>query len=293
MKSARSDTVVGVLCGIGAAFSWAAGFVTAKHGVSVGFTPADLAMHRFLWTGLLMLPFMARRGIGTLDGVGWGRGLLITILSGPTQGLLAYTGFSLVPLGHGATIQPACAALGGMLMAAVILHEPIARRRIFGAAIIIAGLLAFGAESITTIGAHGVGGDLLFVTAGLFWASFGTLLRRWSMPGMQAAFVVSTVSALIFGPLYVVLIGFDNVLRLGLAENLLQIGVQGFIAGILPLYLYARSVTLLGAGRAATFPSLVPVFSVVIGFLALGIFPSLPQIAGLVMVVIGFRFALQ
>ena len=37
--------------------------------------------------------------------------------------------------------------------------------------------MVFGAESLTTIGRQGVGGDLLFAGAGLFWAMFGTLLR--------------------------------------------------------------------------------------------------------------------
>ena len=48
---------------------------------------------------------------------------------------------------------------------------------------------------------------------------------------------------------------------MSLAENLLQIVVQGLLAGMLPIYLFARAVILLGAGRAATFPALVPGFS--------------------------------
>ena len=51
----RSGILVGTLCGIGAAAGWAAGFVAAKHGVSVGFSPADLAFHRFFWSGLALM----------------------------------------------------------------------------------------------------------------------------------------------------------------------------------------------------------------------------------------------
>ena len=72
-------------------------------------------------------------------------------------------------------------------------------------------------------------------------------------------------------------------------ENLLQVVVQGIIAGVLPIYLFARAVILLGAGRAATFPALVPGFSLIIGYLALGVVPSIAQVIGLVIVVIGFR----
>ena len=286
-------SVTGILFGVFAAFGWAAGFVAAKHGINVGFTPADLAMHRFLWTGLALLPLVLRRGVGDLGGVGWGRGLVILLLSGPPQSLLAYTGFTLVPLGHGTTIQPACAALFGLVLATWLLHEPLMPRRVLGATAIIIGLMAFGAESLTTIGAHGVAGDFLFATAGIFWAIFGILLRQWRMTGTHATAAVAAASVLLLAPVYTALTGFDNVIRLGLLENLLQVGVQGLLAGVLPIYLFARTVTLLGAGRASTFPALVPVFGVLIGFVALGVVPTWPQLTGLVMVVIGFRFALQ
>jgi drug/metabolite transporter (DMT)-like permease len=91
----------------------------------------------------------------------------------------------------------------------------------------------------------------------------------------------------------VIFYGYDNMFNLGLTENLLQVVVQGLLAGALPIYLFARSVTLLGAGRAATFPALVPVFALVIGYLALGAIPSLPQLVGLVIVVVGFRLTLR
>jgi len=90
-----------------------------------------------------------------------------------------------------------------------------------------------------------------------------------------------------------VLFGYSGILNQSLGENLLQIVVQGVLAGALPIYLFARSVILLGAGRAGTFPALVPGFGVVIGFLALGIVPSLAQIAGLVIVLVGFRFVVR
>lgn len=288
-----SGVLIGTLCGIGASIGWAAGFVVAKHGIAIGFSPADLAFHRFFWTGLLLVPVVLRDGVADLGGIGWRRGLAMSVLSGPPQAMIAYTGFMLVPLGHGTTIQPACAALFGLILASVILHERPTGQRILGGATIIIGLLIFGAESLTTIGSQGVGGDLLFATAGLFWATFGTLLRLWRVPGIRAVAVVGAISILVFAPLHAILAGYSGILRMGFAENILQAVVQGLLAGALPIYLFARSVILLGAGRAATFPALVPGFALVIGYLALGVIPSLAQLAGLVIVVIGFRFALR
>jgi drug/metabolite transporter (DMT)-like permease len=240
-----------------------------------------------------VLPLIVRDGLRDLGGIGWGRGLVMSILSGPPQSLLAYSGFILVPLGHGTTIQPACAALSGLVLASVVLHEKATVQRIIGGAIIIAGLLMFGGESLATIGRSGVGGDLLFASAGLFWATFGTLLRLWNVPGTRAVSAVGAVSVLVFAPIYLFLYGLSALERHSLFENLLQAVVQGGLAGSLPIYLFAHAVIALGGGRAATFPALVPVFGVVIGFLALGVVPSLAQFVGMLVVLVGFQFALR
>ncbi|MGB7695215.1 MAG: DMT family transporter [Pseudolabrys sp.] len=292
-KVHRPTMIIGIVCGTLAALAWAAGFVVAKHGIQVGFSPADLAFHRFFWSGLLMLPLIIREGLRDLGGIGWGRASVMTILSGPPQSLLAYSGFILVPLGHGTTIQPACAALSGLVLASLILHEKATFQRVIGGAIIIAGLLVFGAESLTTIGNSGVGGDLLFATAGLFWATFGTLLRLWNVAGTRAVTAVGAVSVILLAPIYLFIYGVSGLAKQSLFENLLQAVVQGGIAGSLPIYLFAHAVIALGGGRAATFPALVPVFGAIIGFLALGVVPSIAQFVGMLIVLVGFHFALR
>ena len=291
--TAPSGALIGVLCGTGAALGWAAGFVAAKHGVTVGFSPYDLAFHRFFWSGLLLIPIAMRQGVVRLGGIGWPRAVIMAVLAGPPQAIMAYTGFILVPLGPGTTIQPACAALFGMILATLLLRERATMSRIMGGTIIIGGLMVFGAESLTTIGHEGVGGDLLFACAGLFWAIFGVLLRYWSVSGTRAAAVVGVVSVVIFAPLHAVFVGYSGILHMSLAENMIQIVVQGVLAGVLPIFLFARAVMLIGAGRAAVFPALVPGFSLIIGYLALGAVPSVPQLIGLIVVLIGFRFALR
>src|SRR5258707_8901024 len=104
-----------MLCGAGAAFFWAAGFAAARHGIAFGFSPAALAVHRFAWAGLFLLPLLLREGgLGDLGGLGWGRGVLLTLAGGPPLAIISYSGFLLVPLGHGGVIQPSCAALFGL-----------------------------------------------------------------------------------------------------------------------------------------------------------------------------------
>ncbi len=288
-----SNLIAGTLFGASAAFCWAAGFVVAKYGISLGMTPVDLAFHRFAWTGIVLTALLARTGLSDLGGVGWPFGIVIAVLAGPGQAIIAYSGFTLAPLGHGVVIQPACAAVFGLILAAIILHEHVGIGRIFGAITIIAGLFIFGAEAVTTIGSHGLGGDLLFAGAGIFWAAFGTILRRNRIGGPRAAMAIGAVSLLVFVPIHALFFGYERMIALGLAQNLLQAVVQGGLAGAFAIYLFARAVVLLGAGRAGTIPVLVPLFGMVLGFVLLGEAPSLWQLAGLVVVIVGFRFAMK
>jgi drug/metabolite transporter (DMT)-like permease len=287
----RSDSIAaGIACGIAAALFWAAGFAGIRHGLNAGFAPDDLVVHRFLWSGLAFLPFVLRGGVANFNGIGWGRGMVLAVLGGPPFALLSYLGFTLVPLGHGGVIQPSCAAVGGMLLATLLLGERLAPRRAVGALVIVAGLLVIGAEALSSIGRHGIVGDLAFVLTGLMFASFGTLLRLWGLAPLPATMAVS-VLALVPMPLIVLTGGLDRMLPLGWKENLVQALLQGVLAGPGAVYLFARSVQLLGAGRAAVFPTLVPPFVLLLGWLVLGETPTALQLAGLVIVLVGFRLA--
>jgi drug/metabolite transporter (DMT)-like permease len=285
--SSRS-TLLGVACGAGAALFWAAGFVLIRHGIDIGFTPADLTFHRCFWAGLLLFPLAWRDGLRDLNGIGWGRGILLTILGGPGLAFISYSGFLLVPLGHAGVIQPSCAALFGLLLAKFVLLERLPARRVVGALIIVAGLVVIGGEAVTTIGAQGVAGDLMFVTAGGFFAVFATLLRHGRVTAIRATVIVSVVSLGIL-PVHALLVGFDRMIALGLWENLVQAVAQGLLAGPAAIYLFTRAVILLGAGRGSVFSSLVPPGVMLIGWIALGIAPSVVQLIGLAVVLIGFR----
>lgn len=276
----------GVICGAGSALFWAFGFVAARHGVLAGVSPLVLALHRFIWPGLALIPVLAADGLGDLGGIGWRRGFAITVFGGLPLALWSYFGYVFVPLGHGAIIQPSCAALGGLVLASLVLKEPLPRRRIVGALAIVLGLIVIGAEALTTIGTHGIVGDFLFVAAGSFFAIFGTLLRLWHIPPMRA---VSVTSVLSLAGLPLLLFTYDNFLAAGFYENALQAVVQGVFAGAGAIYLFTRAVVLLGVGRAAVFPALVPPFTLLIGAIAVGEIPSLSQLIGLAIVLAGFR----
>ena len=284
--AARYATAWGVACGAGAALFWAFGFIAARQGVTSGLSPLVIALHRFVWPGLALLPLVAKNNFADLRMIGLGRGAALALFGGLPLALLSYVGYIFVPLGHGALIQPSCAALGGLILARLVLKEPLPPRRVAGAIAIVIGLAVIGAEALRTMGANGVLGDLLFVAAGSCFAIFAVLVRRWRVGAIRAAAVTSVLS---LAGLPVLLGSFNNMLAAGFYENLMQAVVQGALAGAGAIYLFTRAVVLLGAGRAVLFPSLVPPFTLLIGYFTIGEAPTASQLAGLMIVLAGFQ----
>jgi drug/metabolite transporter (DMT)-like permease len=290
---APNAKLIAICCGIGAALCWAVGLTAARHGIAIGLSPMDLAFHRFMWSGLIMLPLAWRWGLGDLGGIGWGVGIAIMVLGGPGLSILSHAGFILAPLGHGAVIQPSTATLGGLLLATIVLREHPSAARVAGALIIVGGLLLMGIDALLNIGTHALGGDALFITAGMCWATMLTILRLKNIDSVRATVVISVLSLLVYAPLHALLLGFDNMFRVGWRENLLQVFAQGILSGPLATYFSAYAASVLGTGRGASFSALVPAFTMVVGVMSLGEMPTLIQLAGLAVVAVGFRLVMK
>ena len=97
--------------------------------------------------------------------------------------------------------------------------------------------------------------------------------------------------SLLLVPAYVAIGGLDRLAAAGLGENALQAVGQGILAGPGRAFLFAFSVQMLGAGRAAVFPAIVPALTLLVGWLLLGEPPTALQAAGLVTVLLGFYLA--
>ena len=69
---------------------------------------------RFVWPGLALLPVVVANGFRDLGGSDGGARVRSRCSADCRSRCLAYLGYVFVPLGHGAVIQPSCAALGGM-----------------------------------------------------------------------------------------------------------------------------------------------------------------------------------
>jgi len=283
----------GVAAGLVAVFCWAVYLAMSRAGVTGdGLHAADFAVLRFAPAGLLMLPLLLRRGIVDLGGLGWWRGLALTAFAGPAFILLAAGGYEFAPLAHGAVLQPATVTVMGATLAWLVLGERPGLGQAVGVPLMLIGLvLVAGGGGAAIAGAWR--GDLMFVGAGLLWAGFALLLRRWKVEAWLATAVVSVLSALLVLPAFTLFVGFERLAALPPTTLALQLLAQGVLSGVVAIWAFSLSVALLGSARASLFPGLVPVSTVLIGIPLAGEWPLPIQIAGLATVTFGLALAVR
>ena len=244
---------------------WALYFVYARQAAQTGLLPIDVIVLRYGVAGLILLPWLVRKGLGDLGGVGWRRGIVLALMVGPLFLMFGAGGFLFAPLAHGAVIQPSTAALVATGIAILFLGEKLHAARIAGIVMVLGGI-ALIALAGSTSGAPGAWkGQLMFMAAGGCWAGFTILLRLWQLGAIAATAVASVLSAVVVVPGVLLFGTFDRLAALPTETLILQIVVHGVMAGVLAMVAYARSVALLGVGSAALFPAVVPAVALIMG----------------------------
>ncbi len=290
--AARRRTHLGIAVGVAMALGAASSFSVARGGILNGVRPEDITLLRFAVAGLIFLPFVLWRGIGTLAGIGWKRGLLLALTAGPAAAFLQVAGYVFAPLAHGAVLVPMSVTVFCSVLAVVLLKERHGRTHAIGTLAILAGLALIGGEGLMSGGAGVWIGDLMFIASGLLWASYTILFRYWRLDAVAGIAVVSVISLAAMLVIYPLFFSVPHLLSLPPREALLQAVTQGLLSGTLSTIAYNWIVILLGAGRAVLFPALVPGLAIVFGIPILGEWPTLVQLLGLASAMIGLMVAL-
>ncbi len=290
--STLSPTARGTVFGLAAVVMWALYLSFARAGVNTGLLPQDFVVLRYATAGAIMGVWLLWHDARTLAGVGWGRGAALALFAGPLFIALGVGGYVFAPLSHGAVIQPSVITLASLLLAWMLFRETLNISRLFGAAVIVAGLVLIASASGGSVGPQAWIGDLLFISAGLLWVGFTLLIRHWGIGAFAATAAVSVISALVVLPAYTVFGSFERLLALDIEKLLVQIVVQGVFSGVLAVIAYGKAVEHLGAGRAALFPALVPAATLLIGLPVTGELPSLFEWIGALMATVGLAIAM-
>ena len=132
-----AEYIRGALYGLAAVTIWSGWIVVARLGLRTSLTPWDIAALRFGVAGLLLLPYVMRRGLA-IERLGW-IGLAAIVIGGSAPVLLANAGLLFAPAAHAGALFPGVMPLAVALLAAAILHEPFADTKKIGFVLILLG----------------------------------------------------------------------------------------------------------------------------------------------------------
>jgi drug/metabolite transporter (DMT)-like permease len=271
-QSSQSKFVRGALYGLVAVTIWAAFIVVSRLGVRTSLTPWDVAAIRFGTAGLLLLPYLMKKGLA-LDRLGWIGFVAISVGCGAPMVLLVNAGLLFAPAAHGGALFPGVMPLMVAVLAAIILKEAITPRRNVGLVLIVFGAVLIVWTTGGTLGTRQNIGHVLFLCAGLAWAGYTVAMRRAQLDGLHAAAIAAVASLFFYVPIYAAL-SRGSVLNAPVADVALQTVVQGILTAIIALLLYGRMVAILGATAGAAFVALTPMTTALLAIPVLGEWPS-------------------
>jgi drug/metabolite transporter (DMT)-like permease len=198
-----ADYTRGALCGLGAACIWSGWIVVARLGLRTSVTPWDIAALRFGVSGLLLLPYLWRKGLAT-ERLGW-VGLAALVLGcGAPMVLLVNAGLLFAPAAHAGALFSGVVPIMVALLAAPILHEAFTSAKRVGLALVLAGVIGIVWSAGGTIGTQQNIGHLLFLGGALLWACYTVAMRRARLDGLHAAAIAAVGTLVLYLPVYAV-----------------------------------------------------------------------------------------
>jgi drug/metabolite transporter (DMT)-like permease len=263
--------VRGAVLGLAAVSIWAGNIVVAGLGLRSSLTPWDISAIRFAVAGLVLLPYLARRGLA-LDRLGW-IGVAALVLGGVPTVLLANAGLLFAPASHAGALFPGVMPLMVTLLAAAFLKEAFTPQKQVGFTLIATGVVAMVWGSGGAIGTEQNIGHLLFLGSAFAFACYTVAMRRARLDALHAAAISAVASMLIYIPPYAIVAG-AGVFEAPPGAIALQALVQGLLTAVISYVIYGLAIGILGASSGAAFAASCPAMTALMGIPILGEWPS-------------------
>jgi drug/metabolite transporter (DMT)-like permease len=268
---AAAEYIRGALYGLAAVSIWSGWIVVARLGLRTSLTPWDIAALRFGVAGLLLLPYVMRRGLA-LERLGW-IGLAAIVIGGGAPVLFANGGLLFAPAAHAGALFPGVMPLAVALLAAAILQEPFTGAKKIGFVLILFGVFGIAWGTGGAIGSGQTIGHALFLGSAVAWACYTVAMRHARLDGLHAAGIAAVGALFLYMPAYLSVEG-ASFARASWSDLALQAVVQGILTAIVSLIFYGRAVSILGASSGAAFAALSPVMTAVMAIPILGEWPT-------------------
>jgi len=278
----------GALFGLAAVSIWSGWIVVARLGLRTSLTPWDITAIRFGVAGVIVLPYLIRKGLA-VDRLGFIGLAAILLGGGAPMVLVANAGLVFAPAAHAGSLFPGVMPLQVTILAAFLLGEVFTVTKRIGFVLILVGAVGIVWGAGGTIGSWQNVGHALFIVAGLLWAFYTVAMRNAQLEGLHAVAIAAAGALLTYVPVYGAVTGM-SLLNAPWQDVVLQAFVQGLLTAVISLLLYGQAVSILGASSGAAFAALCPAMTALLGIPVVGEWPSTIDWFAIILISIGVYF---
>lgn len=283
----RRDTVVGGLYMIGTAFMFASAFVATKYTVGV-VAPTLAAALRFLFAAVALHGLLAVRGYGSpVERRDWPGLMFLGVTGIFAYHALFFWALQFTTASLSALLVPTTLPIATVVLAHLLHKEMLGRQRLFGIALACVGaLLALRQPGVVIAAGDGWHGELALLAAVVCFGLYTVIGQR--LVGRYGA-LRTTAHATTFGTALLVLGAWPEWSTLAQVPTAVWLVLlfMGFGSSAAGLVWYYRGGELLGAGKAAVFLYLVPLFTVALSVILLKENVSSWQFLGGLVIIVG------
>ena len=259
----------GVLALAATLIIWASYFVALRSGAQSVLTSLDMAILRFLLPAVILIPVLIKSRARILAvkkryllGIAIGAGLpfyvLSVIASGHVQAVI------------GSLLVPGVSPVFVTLLAVVCYKERLAKRKISGLAIILAGIGLLISTYVAAGTTQGYLGAIFYIAAAACWAVYTVSVKMSQLKGIELAAVLNITAAIIVVGVLPFEIFTSNLAIASWQQILPQLLVMGVFCGLITVITYGHAINKLGAELSACWGATTPVIVCVLAFLILG-----------------------
>lgn len=263
MSESRRSYVEGVFWAATAIFVWSGSLVLLRLGVTTQLNAYDLTALRFGTAAIVLIPFLLKRGL-SMAGLGPAGMLLMVCCFGAPYIVLISLALTSAPASAAGSLNPGVMAVSSVLLGALFFKSRTGPVRYAGMGIVLAGMAI---PAVLSPGSAAIG-HLLLVLTGVMWAVYAAAVRKSGISALSATAIVAIGSALIYGPVYLAVLP-KQIQAAPMGDILLQAGFQGVLVSTLAVFAFNRSAELLGPLASAALPALIPLVTLLLGWLVL------------------------
>jgi drug/metabolite transporter (DMT)-like permease len=267
--SDRRPVAYGYVAAVAAVFITAVYPSLTRLSITTTLTPADLLLFRLGVSGTLFAPFLVLHA-RDIPKATWQAALPLSFLHGWGMAACVIFGLQFAPASHAAALGPGAIAAWIALVAFVAYGIHVHARKLAGIAIIVTGVGLILAASYRGLSlATAIFGDLLFLLASAFGASYLVYVQRQRINPVVAVALVCVASAMIVIPWHH-FFAASALSTAPLQEIVGQILFQGVLVGCCAFFALSYATLAIGSQAVGVLSALVPVIGALCSLLILG-----------------------